>query len=285
MTSNASGVSASFAAPMSTIQCSFSICGYSAAISSKTLWNRPSVCFMMLSFVKQVTFFRLFLHRVLERVADDLLAARARDQLEALNDLRALLILDAGVEVLLVLADDDHVHLRVLGLDVRMVGDARPDVGVEAERLAGGDVEALVAAALRRGDGRFEKHLGAAQRLPRFRVDARGVAATGTPFRRSRSFRCRGALRLPSGSAASPSMISGPMPSPCATVMGRFAIHISPALCGLTETGDFIRILATGWQAACRSRMRGRRAQRRNARSRSFCREASEFLNRSWQRA
>ena len=60
MTSNASGVSAILAAPMSTIQCSFSMSGYSAAISSKTLWNRPSVIFMMLSFVKQVTFLRLF---------------------------------------------------------------------------------------------------------------------------------------------------------------------------------------------------------------------------------
>ena len=29
-------------------------------ISSKTLWKRPSVIFMMLSLVKQVTFFRLF---------------------------------------------------------------------------------------------------------------------------------------------------------------------------------------------------------------------------------
>src|ERR1041385_1102101 len=56
-TSNASGVSASFAAPMSTIQCSFSMSEYSLAISSKILWKSPSVTFMMLSLVKQVTFF------------------------------------------------------------------------------------------------------------------------------------------------------------------------------------------------------------------------------------
>ena len=61
MTSNTSGVSASRAAPISTIQCSFAISGYSTLTSSNTLWNRPSVSFMMLSFVKQVTFFRLFL--------------------------------------------------------------------------------------------------------------------------------------------------------------------------------------------------------------------------------
>ncbi len=59
MTSKASGVAASFAAPMSTIQCSCSRSGYSAATSSNTLWKRPSVIFMMLSFVKHVTFFRL----------------------------------------------------------------------------------------------------------------------------------------------------------------------------------------------------------------------------------
>ena len=55
------GVSASFAAPMSTIQCSFSRSGYSVPISSNTLWKRPSVIFMMLSFMKQVTFLRLWL--------------------------------------------------------------------------------------------------------------------------------------------------------------------------------------------------------------------------------
>ena len=60
ITSKASGESASLAAPMSTIQCSFSMSGYSAATSSKTLWNRPSVSFMMLSLVKQVTFLRLY---------------------------------------------------------------------------------------------------------------------------------------------------------------------------------------------------------------------------------
>lgn len=54
-TSKASGVSASLAAPMSTIQCSASRAGYSAATSSKTSWNSPSVSFMMLSLVKQVT--------------------------------------------------------------------------------------------------------------------------------------------------------------------------------------------------------------------------------------
>ena len=57
-TSNTSGVSAILAAPMSTIQCSFSMSGYSAATSSNTWWKRPSVIFMMLSLVNAVTFLR-----------------------------------------------------------------------------------------------------------------------------------------------------------------------------------------------------------------------------------
>ena len=41
---------------------------------------------MMLSLVKQVTFLRPCAARVFEGVADDLFAARARDELEALHD-------------------------------------------------------------------------------------------------------------------------------------------------------------------------------------------------------
>ena len=57
--------------------------GYSAPISSKTLWKRPSVIFMMLSLVKQVTFLRMFVLGVFEGEAHDLLAARPRDRLQA----------------------------------------------------------------------------------------------------------------------------------------------------------------------------------------------------------
>lgn len=46
-------------------------------------------------------------------------------------------VLDAGVEVLLVLADDDDVHDRVLGCHERVHRLARPHVGVETERLRG----------------------------------------------------------------------------------------------------------------------------------------------------
>ena len=93
---------------------------------------------------------------VLEGVAHDALAARAGDQLQALHHLVALPVLDAGVGVFLVLAHDHHVHAGVAGIDEGMVGHAGPHIGVEPERLADGDVEALVAAALRRGDRAFE---------------------------------------------------------------------------------------------------------------------------------
>jgi hypothetical protein len=51
---------------------------------------------------------------VLEGVADDALAAGSADELEALVDLVGLAVLDAGVEVLFVLADDHHVHAGCL---------------------------------------------------------------------------------------------------------------------------------------------------------------------------
>ena len=59
ITSNASGVSAIFAAPMSTIQCSCSISGYSCAISLNVRWNNRRDLHE-LSLVKHVTFLRLF---------------------------------------------------------------------------------------------------------------------------------------------------------------------------------------------------------------------------------
>ena len=109
--------------------------------------------------------------RVVEGIAHDFLGARPRDQLEALIDLLGLPVLDAAVQVLLILAHDDQVHRRVFGGDERRIGAAGAHVGEQAERLADGDVERLEAAALRRGDRRLEEHLGPAQRLPGLRRD------------------------------------------------------------------------------------------------------------------
>ena len=101
----------------------------------------------------------------------------------------------------------------MLGRDERVIGNARPHVGVQAQRLARGDVEALEAAALRRGDGRLEKDLGAAQRFPRAGLDAGRVAAQIDLLADLDGFSLdarAGFLRIWSVAA----MISGPMPSP-----------------------------------------------------------------------
>jgi len=115
--------------------------------------------------------------RIFEGIAHDLLAAGARDQLDARSDFRRQLILNAGVQILFVLAHDHDVHIRVLGVDERVIGDAWPHIRVLAQRLARGHIEALESAALRRGDGRFEKDFGAQERIPRTRFYAGGVAA------------------------------------------------------------------------------------------------------------
>ena len=57
-----------------------------------------------------------------------------------------------------------------------VVGDAGPDVGVEAEGLARRDVQALEAAALGRRDRGLEEDLRAPQRFPRLGRDAGAVA-------------------------------------------------------------------------------------------------------------
>ena len=114
--------------------------------------------------------------RVLEGVAHDFFAAGAGDELEALEHLVGLAVLDARVEVFLVLPHDHQVHLGVQRLHVGRVAHAGAHVGVEAQRLSDGDVQALEAATLGRGDGGLEEHLGAAQAFPRVGSNARAVA-------------------------------------------------------------------------------------------------------------
>ena len=110
--------------------------------------------------------------RVLERVAGDALAARPGDELQALHDLVGLAVLDAAVEVLLVLADDDDVHARVTRRDERCVARAGPHVREESQRLPDGDVQALHPSALRRRDRCLEQHPGPADRVEVLSCDA-----------------------------------------------------------------------------------------------------------------
>ena len=89
--------------------------------------------------------------RVLEGEAGDPLRRGAGDDLDALGGVAADHVLDAGVEVLGVLADDDEVDVLVAGLEA-LHRAGGPEVGVEVERLAERDVDAPEPAPDRRRD-------------------------------------------------------------------------------------------------------------------------------------
>jgi hypothetical protein len=94
------------------------------------------------------------------------------DQVTAV--LRALLELDARVQVLGVLADDDQVDVVVARAHagVRL---ARPDLGVQVERLAQRDVDRAKPRPHRRGHGALDGHLRAPDRV-QHRVGERRAA-------------------------------------------------------------------------------------------------------------
>ena len=73
--------------------------------------------------------------RVLEGELRDARGGLLGDDLQALDDARHDLVLEAGVQVLGVLADDDHVDVVEPALDARQVAH-RAQVRVEVERLA-----------------------------------------------------------------------------------------------------------------------------------------------------
>jgi len=93
--------------------------------------------------------------------------ALAQHREEGLRRLGARLELDAGVDVLGVLPEDDHVHLlRVL----HRAGDApevpdRPEADVEVEQLAERHVQAPDASTDRRGQRALDAHQVGAERL------------------------------------------------------------------------------------------------------------------------
>src|SRR6267142_4154432 len=100
---------------------------------------------------------------------DDLLASFARDQLETLRHPGGLHVLDARVQVLDVLADDDDVELAAGegGLHTWQLTDWS-DVAVRLEQGAKRDVGASVAVADRCLEGTLEHNAGALYRLDRF---------------------------------------------------------------------------------------------------------------------
>ena len=87
-TSNASGVSASFAAPMSTIQCSFVDIGILRRDLIEHFVEEAVGDLHDVVFREARDLLAVVPAGVLERIAHDLLASAAGDQLEALSDIR-----------------------------------------------------------------------------------------------------------------------------------------------------------------------------------------------------
>ncbi len=103
-------------------------------------------------------------HRVVEAEAGNPLRRGPGDDLYALGRVRTDHVLDAGVEVLSVLADDDQVHGVISGLEARD-GPDRAQVGVQAEGLAEGHVHRPEAFSDRRRDGALDRDLVAQNRV------------------------------------------------------------------------------------------------------------------------
>ena len=173
ITSNCSGRLTSWCAQLSTITCQASMSGYSGAISSKVRLSSPSVSFMMFDLVAQATLVRPSARANSNGQPHDLLAALARDHLQALRDARRLHVLDAGVEILDVLADHDQVDAAA-GVGRGDAGELTrgADVGVRLEQLAQGDVGALLAEPDRRLQRALEHDPRAADRVDRVLRDA-----------------------------------------------------------------------------------------------------------------
>ena len=103
-------------------------------------------------------------HGIVEGEPGDPLGGGPGDDLDALSRVRADHVLDAGVEVLGVLADDDEIDVLVAGLET-LDRASRSEVGVQPERLAERDVDAPEALADRGRDRALEGDLVSADRF------------------------------------------------------------------------------------------------------------------------
>jgi hypothetical protein len=61
-------------------------------------------------------------------------------------------MLDARVKILFVLAHDHDIHDRMLGVDERMIRNARAYIRIQSESFPHRHVQAFVSAALRSSD-------------------------------------------------------------------------------------------------------------------------------------
>ena len=115
---------------------------------------------------------------------------------------------------------------------VGRVAHARPHVGIQAQRLSDGDVQALEAAALGRGDGGLEEHLRAAQAFPCLRGNARTVAGQVLLLARGRETRDEIAARISRASYDIPqglSVIDVVNDGPLDQGVARFLAALQPA--------------------------------------------------------
>ena len=117
------------------MQSSKAMSGCAAATSRATRRNRPSVSFMMLALCTAVTLAAAVRAGVVEGVAHDALAAAPGDDLDGLGHVGGDLVLDAGVQVLGVLAHDHQVDAGVAAGHAHE-RPRRPQAGVQVERLA-----------------------------------------------------------------------------------------------------------------------------------------------------
>src|ERR1041385_7406249 len=83
----------------------------------------------------------LVLPCVFESKAGDTRRSDLGDDLQALDDARNHLMLDARIQTFGILADDDEVHIGIAGSDVRKIANG-PEVCVKREALAEGYVNA-----------------------------------------------------------------------------------------------------------------------------------------------
>ena len=203
-----------------------------SATSRATSRNSPSENFMMLALWAAVTFLRPFSsayskadstirvgaeHRDrLDRDAGVLAGRRvelsARNLAQPLHLGRALLELDAGVQVLGVLADDHDVRLGEARAHA-LVGLAGPDARVEVELLAQRHVDRAEAGADRRGGRALDREPVAADRVERAVGERRALLLVDVDRRRPAS-PSRTRRRWPRARARVASASSGPVPSP-----------------------------------------------------------------------
>ena len=118
--------------------------------------------------------------RVVEGEAGDARRGVLRDDLQRLDDAGHDLVLEAAVEVLGVLADDDEVHVLETALDRRQVLDG-PQVRVEVERLAQAHVDRGEALADRGPDGSLQGHAVLADGVQNARRQGVALEPLGLP--------------------------------------------------------------------------------------------------------